>query len=625
VTTTSTTLPGGPDAAWGFDEGTDARVLDVSGNGNHGSLAGASWTASGRFGAALVFDGVDDRVSVPDAPSLDASLAVTVEAWIRPSRLDAGYGVIVDKTTTGQPSNYYLATLQDELVFGFWADGEWREHATAGLGLAVGAWQHVAAVYDDAADRVRLYVGASEVLSAAEPASLEANDEELRIGVGFPGEAFAGAIDEVRVYRRALTPAEIRADADAPVRPVPVDDRPPVLTDGRPTGTLAAGTTAAILSVRTDESATCRWAATPGIAHAAMPNAFATTGGTEHATPLGGLAAGGPYAHYVRCRDASGNVNDADYVIAFAVAGDITPPTVAFVAPAAGATLSGTVAITVAAADDVGVAGVQLLVDGVATAWIGVPPWTQLWDTRATADGAHVLEARAVDAAGNVGTASIAVVVANANVGLVAAYGFEETSGTVAVDASGNGNTGSLVGPLRTTNGRFGRALLFDGVNDLVRIADAASLDLDGALTVEAWVYPTTPPSGWRTIVAKEGSAGSVYFLHAASGYGDAPAGGVSFGGAERTVAGPARLASSAWTHLAATYDGTRVRLWVNGNSVAETLASGPVDVSTGALRLGGNAPFGEYFQGRIDEVRLYRRALSETEIRNDMLRPVGP
>src|SRR5258705_7433916 len=58
-------------AAYGFDEGAATRVTDISGNGNHGTLENAAWTAGGKFGGALAFNGTNAKVSIPDAGSLD--------------------------------------------------------------------------------------------------------------------------------------------------------------------------------------------------------------------------------------------------------------------------------------------------------------------------------------------------------------------------------------------------------------------------------------------------------------------------------------------------------------------------------------------------------------------------
>ena len=79
------------------------------------------------------------------------------------------------------------------------------------------------------------------------------------------------------------------------------------------------------------------------------------------------------------------------------------------------------------------------------------------------------------------------------------------------------------------------------------------------------------------------------------------------------------------WTHLATTYDGTTLRLFVNGTQVGSRAVSGALLTSSGVLRIGGNSQWGEYFAGRIDEVRIYNRALTQSEIAADSAAPVQP
>ena len=71
------------------------------------------------------------------------------------------------------------------------------------------------------------------------------------------------------------------------------------------------------------------------------------------------------------------------------------------------------------------------------------------------------------------------------------------------------------------------------------------------------------------------------------------------------------------------TYDGTVLRIYVNGAQVGTGDVSGSITAGTGSLRIGGNSVWGEYFGGLIDELRLYSRALSAAEITADMTRPV--
>ena len=72
------------------------------------------------------------------------------------------------------------------------------------------------------------------------------------------------------------------------------------------------------------------------------------------------------------------------------------------------------------------------------------------------------------------------------------------------------------------------------------------------------------------------------------------------------------------WTHLAATYDGAQMRLYVNGLQVTNRAQSGTIATSSDALNIGANAYIGFHWLGRIDEVRIYRRALSPSEIQMD-------
>jgi hypothetical protein len=218
---------------------------------------------------------------------------------------------------------------------------------------------------------------------------------------------------------------------------------------------------------------------------------------------------------------------------------------------------------------------------------------------------------------------TVSLSVTSPSSGLVAAYGFEEASGTGVSDASGTGNIGTTNGPTRITTGRFGRALSFDGINDWVTIPDASSLDLTNRMTLEAWVYPIALGTPWRTVLLKEQPGNLVYALYAGDGT-PRPSGEV-FVGSNLDTHGTTAPALNAWTHLAVTYDGAALRLLVNGTQVSTRAVTGSMPNSTGVLRLGGNNIWPEWFSGRIDEVRVYNRALTATEVQADMTRAVVP
>ena len=202
--------------------------------------------------------------------------------------------------------------------------------------------------------------------------------------------------------------------------------------------------------------------------------------------------------------------------------------------------------------------------------------------------------------------------------GVVAAYGFED--GVVATDASGNGNNGVISGAAWTPAGRLGGALSFDGIDDRVTVPDAASLDLTSGMTLEAWVQPTAAAANdWRTVILKEAGNDLAYALYA-SGPAGPPEGYVT-GGGTTGVTGSDSLPLGTWTHLALTYDGTALRLYRNGVAIGTQNRTGAIATSTNPLQIGGNAVWGEYFRGLIDEVRVYNRALAPAEIAAAMAR----
>ena len=145
-------------------------------------------------------------------------------------------------------------------------------------------------------------------------------------------------------------------------------------------------------------------------------------------------------------------------------------------------------------------------------------------------------------------------------------------------------------------------------------------------MTLEAWVYPTVTPTTWSTVLMKEQPGELVYALFARSSN-KRPGLFINVStssSGEHSIAGPAALPTYTWSHLAGTYDGTTLRLYVNGALVTSQAVAGLIAPSTGALRIGGNSVWGQYFRGRMDEVRIYNRALSAPEIQADMSTPIN-
>ena len=207
--------------------------------------------------------------------------------------------------------------------------------------------------------------------------------------------------------------------------------------------------------------------------------------------------------------------------------------------------------------------------------------------------------------------------------GLVAAYSFDDVSGSTVPDASGGGNNGTLNGATPAQAGRFGAALSFDGVNDFVAVPDAASLDLTDGMTLEAWVKPSALGRSWRTALIKEQATELSYALYAHTG-GYGPSGHAYVRGDDERARATTPVDAGTWTHLAVTYDGSRIRLYRDGAQIESRSVGGPIETSSGQLRIGGTQLWSEWFSGLIDEVRVYARALDSAEIQADAATPIG-
>jgi uncharacterized repeat protein (TIGR02543 family) len=203
---------------------------------------------------------------------------------------------------------------------------------------------------------------------------------------------------------------------------------------------------------------------------------------------------------------------------------------------------------------------------------------------------------------------------ATAGNGLVAAYSFNAGSGTTLADITGNGGSGTVSGATWTA-GRYGNGLAFDGVNDQVSTGYATNLS---RWTVSVWVRSPAPPSS-------AGASGPVHreknfqinWNHPNSTFRGAA--GVRVNGTWY-AASFGTLAANTWYHLAATYDGERLRTYRNGVLVtSNTAPSGTPNTESATLKLGRHAAAAQYFNGTIDDVRIYNRALSQSEIQGDM------
>ena len=139
-------------------------------------------------------------------------------------------------------------------------------------------------------------------------------------------------------------------------------------------------------------------------------------------------------------------------------------------------------------------------------------------------------------------------------------------------------------------------------------------------MTLEAWVKPSEVSAAWRDVIYK---GNDNYYLMATSTANGAPAGGLIANGSHAETFGTASLPINQWTHLAVTYDAKVLRLYVNGVEVSSKSWVGTIKTSTNPLQIGGDTDYDLHFKGLIDEVRIYNRALTASEIVADMNTPL--
>ncbi len=197
---------------------------------------------------------------------------------------------------------------------------------------------------------------------------------------------------------------------------------------------------------------------------------------------------------------------------------------------------------------------------------------------------------------------------------LVAAYSFDENAGSTLIDRSGNNHNGTLVNGPTWTAGMYGTALSFDGSNDYVTIGD---VDLTGSFTVSFWATADNLTSGCHGSAVMKSLD---YGLEICDGYilGQVGTGSTGFDSAM----GYTIPQTGVWKYYTLTYDGTTARLYVDGTLSASRARSH--GSNNNSLLIGSWDTGSEFYDGLIDEVRIYSRALSQAEIQADMNTPVG-
>ncbi|GJM43707.1 MAG: hypothetical protein DHS20C21_05490 [Gemmatimonadota bacterium] len=205
----------------------NGHTNDISGQANHGSAQGALVFTTDRFGnvdGAGEFNGVNSYVRVPASPSLNSpTSAVTQAAWVMSygvSQVGFGFNPILMKSVTGENAFMYRMTTSPS---GFGAAfNNWTTHANADSVLNLNQWYHLVTVFDGTT--LCCYLDGAPVDTLPMALTITQDNRDLTIGADTPGvlEIFYGKLDDVRVYSRALSAADVLELYGGPATGVPL-------------------------------------------------------------------------------------------------------------------------------------------------------------------------------------------------------------------------------------------------------------------------------------------------------------------------------------------------------------------------------------------------------------------
>ena len=209
---------------WTFDEGAGATAADWSGHGNHGKIEGSPQWVDGFDGTALKFDGVDDLVNCGDLPSLSITGNITVMCWIKVAAFNRSWETILAK---GDNSYRMSRGPQYGSAIHFGCNGPSGGNLSGFTTVTTDTWRHVALVYDGV-NKI-IYIDGVEDTRVASAGDISVSTYPLYIGANSQqgSRNLTGLVDDVRIYNKALTPADIqlvrRIDLKKAWNPKPVD------------------------------------------------------------------------------------------------------------------------------------------------------------------------------------------------------------------------------------------------------------------------------------------------------------------------------------------------------------------------------------------------------------------
>jgi hypothetical protein len=640
----------------------DGNANDIQ-NGLNGTLQNGATLAAGMVGPAFSFDGVDDFVQVPDSPNLNfaSNSAITIDLWAFRTGASPRFHFIGKRVGCFPPLDFNYQMASDEtngLSFNSSSGGVFT-----GVQMPVNTWMHLAASFDGT--NYRFYINGQLIKTTAGTFG-PTNSAPLEIGKSGTCEVFAGLIDEVEIYNRALSASEIAAIYNAGsagkckygCTPAPTGMVSWYPGDGNSNdikggfnGTpengaaFASGLVGQAFSldgvddqVRIPHNSVFNptgpfsvdvWIkANPQQANnnsLIVDKSHGFTDGTGwgvQTNPNGtiaffyGIGGGSGDPNNFKGASSTTSVLDDKW---HHIGGVFTGTEVQIWVDAV---LESTFAITTVPAGNT-----RDVIIG--RSWGGGAPQRPFrglideveYFNRALAPS----EIAAVYNAHTAGKCKPNVCVPPPP-NMVSWWPGDGT----ATDIQG-ANNGTLQNGATFGAGMVGQAFSFNGSSSDVLVSDAPTLDPAQQITLDAWVFPTAdagPGDVVSMILNKETKNDDIQYEIARKNTGTCTSGGGIATGdfafflrglslpndCLGWVDGGAQLPLNTWSHVALTYDGAKVNAYVNGNPTRQITASGLLTTANGSLHIGARSSLANW-AGLIDEAEIYNRALTASEI----------
>jgi len=509
-----------------------AIVTTASGCAVRGSV---SVQVAGSAGRGLNFDGVNDRITIPNSPSFNTGTGLTIEAWIYPTDNETPFQSVINKSTFATQGYVFPRTDDAWRSISFYVhlEGQGWKIARAPYPMVNGIpeinkWHHVAATYDGF--KLRIYIDG--VLSATEEfqGTISRNTNPVTIGnqPGYP-EYFRGTLDEVRIWDRALDLCEITNNMNCQL--------------ALPATGLAA-----------------YYQFNQGLQNVNNINekTLIDASGNNNIGTLNDFSLQNNFSNWT-----NGKVNNVSCA-------PFTPPSISASVNGPVLEVGNTLLLTASAPG------------ATSYSWTGPNNFTSN-QQNPTINSAQIIN-----------------------------------SGTYVVTANVEGC--SPLASVNITVANKAGTIHLDGVDDVLSRPTNSSLDIRNEITLESWIYPTSNSPSVQSVMGKSSRAenNSYIFPRTDDGWNS-----LNFylhlDGQWRVLTVTEFNGLNKWHHVAATYDGFFMRIYVDGVLRASQEATGKITQNINAFTIGNQPGFTEFYRGKLEEARVWSRALNQCEIINNM------